>query len=224
MLSRKFLFDYEGFQLEAKPFIEEADQGNYILISQYAGKLADELSTTEWILENSGASLFQLDTLSRDPAAQIGFAFLILMSKFLSPPPVDYTPMGGVGAVLSLADSREHEEISLILKGLPTSFLFKPGQYQGPPGDQRWRNPAYYWWWVRPSHAYFIKWFDTEMIAHLHQKLGILLTRFMEMTDIEKSSLPLPFPKTNIEDECKSYLSILRSALDHHVGLLQVTA
>jgi hypothetical protein len=224
MLSRKFLFDYNRFHLEAKPFIEEADRSNYVPILQYAGELTAEHSTTDWILENSGASLFQLNTLSRDPAAQIGFAFLVLLSKFLSPPPVDYIPMGGVGAILALADLHEREEISTIMKGLPTSFLFKPGQHQGSSGDPRWRDPAYYWWWVRPTHAYFTKWIDMEMAAHLHQKLDTLLIRFLGMTDTERANLPRPLPKTNIESECKNYLSILRSALDSRMGLFEVTA
>jgi hypothetical protein len=203
MREKTFLFDHEGFRREAKPFIQQADEGNYKAILQRARSIPSRISPQEWILEGQGTSLAELDA-SPGPW-RTGAAFLVLLSEFLRPNPFARS-IGSTGLIVSHFGWSERD-IKLLSEGMATTSLIKPEQIpdplQRPPaGDRRWYDPAYYWWWVRPANAYSTGWLAYEQILEFHKRLLSIRPEYLQLdvSTLDLPSSPVITQKDLVED------------------------
>lgn len=200
--------------------MEQVNKGNYQAIVDYACSITDNLSPRDWILEGHGANLVELETLPSGPTLT-GFAFLVLLSKFLRENPFGYGDVGAISHVV-LHLGWKTEEVNLFRQGMRTSHLFKPGQVQGPADDPRWYQDEYYWWWVRPLYAYYTSWLNKVQVNNFHRKL-VEVRPQVELFDPSTLHVPgLTITRTEMLESYQYTVDVFRAADELQIGLFSV--
>ncbi len=215
-------FDYQGFQTEANPLIEQADIGNVEMIIKRAKSIVDSQST-EWILEGLGTSV----TLLNDPPGPwlTGFAFLVLLSKYLKPNPFGYGSTTGLVRIVVDYLGWDQYDVKLLKNGMTTANLFKPELVADPlnhhhPDDQVYDDPATYWWWVSPR-AYNTGWLNTEQIRDLYYKLIEVRTDY-EQVDTNELNLHPSVTKSDLLKQYQQSIKLFKAAFEAEVGLFDI--
>jgi hypothetical protein len=213
-------FDHEGFQQEAEPLVQRVDTGDYEAVIRRARTIASRISRKKWILEGLGTSLLQLDELLPGPSL-IGFSFLVLLSEFLHPNPFGYQSIGWIGTVV------EHlgwspRDVKLLKNGMATTYLLKPelvpDPLERPPNDERWHDPTYYWWWLRPANAYMTGWLTCEQITVFHRRLLEVQTDY-EQVDVTSLNMPSSTIQADLLEDYQRGLKLFEAAIEAKVGL-----
>ena len=227
MRERTFLFDHDSFQQQARPFVERADNGNYEPILEQARSIANHVPPQEWILEGLGTGLSELDA-PPEARRRVGFAFLVLLSKFLRPNPL-VRSIGSVGLVVSHFGWSERDT-RLLSQGMATTFLIKPGLVSDPlerppAGDERWHNPAYYWWWIRPANAYNTGWLTYEQVTRFHERLHTIQQEYLRL-DVSSLDLPpsLVITQQDLAEDYHRTIKLFQIAIAEKVGLFHILA
>lgn len=131
MYITQYFFDHKAFQHEAVPLMHRADVGDYQPVLDRARAIADSIPTRGWILEGQGTDLLELQRMT--PPAQVGFAFLVLLSQYLAPYSNDNTDTDlsrQVVAFYEMAYAAEYlgwdkRDIQLLKEGMATTVLLK---------------------------------------------------------------------------------------------------
>lgn len=173
-----YYFDYHAFMEEARPLMEMADKGNYISVVNHAKAIAASIPTGEWILEGEGTTIWYFDKLAKQPGPQevAGFSLLVVLSKYLSPTVAEeqaYNYLRNINIVFQELGAKSSDTL-LMRSGLWLGNLLKPekSDLDNPLDrpeipDERWSQPEYYWWWVRPYYDVFSGWLDLKSVEYL---------------------------------------------------------
>jgi hypothetical protein len=228
MYRRVFYFDYLHFREAARPFIERADAGEHSSVVAHANEIAGRPGGRKWILEGHGTGLGELKR--RTGPELTGFAFLVLLSTFLKTVRSDIArPSAFPSAARALKQIGWTErDADLLAQGLATTVLLKPDLVQDPlqrpsPRDDRWEEPTYYWWWLRPMNAYYTGWWGLEQITYLHSKMVDCRTR---VSHIPTNELDL-HPSVTVEKLVQQYDAVMRLfsiAMPKQVGIFFIVA
>lgn len=194
-----YLFNYRSFLHRSERAIEAAKMGNYHAVSEQAQRILNGLKPESWALEGYGTSLREYYQLDLAEPAYTGFCFLLLLSQYLQAFPLDSAPfeldvMGQVA--MSLGWSKP--DVQLLKLGMSTAALIKPESVTDPihrpsANDPQWKDPAYYWWWVRPLNVYDAGWWNVEQVSGLYSKL---LPLRQDLINIDLARLALTKSKT----------------------------
>lgn len=216
-----FFFDSSRFQQEAKPFIYQADKGNYEAVIEKARSIIERTLPEEWILEGLGAHTYELETCTGP--AQTGFAFLVLLAECLFPDRFVYR-VNSTSLLLSCLHWSERDT-SLFSLGMATTYLIKPEQIpdplQRPPaGDSRWEDPTYYWWWIRPLCAYNTGWLAYEQVCEFYRRLAST-QRERVHSDVATFDIPpnCTVTQQNLIEDYYRLGDMLRTAMESKQGL-----
>lgn len=228
----RFLLDYERFRREVQPLVEMADRGDFDAVRKTGEEVALMLRRSEWILEGLGTTLkgdvkqYAID--DNDPFLT-GYAFLILLSQYLTPLPFQVKGRGYIQRALRVLGWGERD-VSAFTLGKSHTTLLKPELVSDPlerpapdQEDPRWSDPAYYWWWLRPSHSFRIGWWDLELIKTLRTRLAEMRTDF-EQLDITSLELPHEITRDTFLDAYNGVLRLYEFALAEEVGLYLVVS
>jgi hypothetical protein len=235
MAQEIFMFNYTGFRREVEPLVLLADKGDYSDVLKKARALAEDIQPGTWILENLGTSLQDFKDAKPDhpnnwlrPGPHLtGFSFLVILSQFLTPIPVPPPRLSDVGhAASALGWSRR--DVELLSIGMATTALLKPelvpDPLERPSGaDSRWNDPAYYWWWLRPEHAFYTGWWDLELIAKFHQRLSEMRKDF-EQIDVAALSKRTNTVQSDLIGNYEKTVKVFSDALAEQTGLFQIIA
>ena len=222
-----YLFNYGSFQQDSRRAIEAAKIGNYHVVAEQAERILGGLKPRSWILEGHGTSLREYHQLDPAEPAYTGFCFLLLLSKHLYsfPSEPELFELDVVSqVVMSLGWPKS--DVQLLQLGMSTAVLVKPESVTDPihrpsPNDPRWKDPAYYWWWVRPLNAYYSGWWNVEQVTDLHSKL---LQLRQDIINTDPASLALAKSRT-IEQWNAYYertIQLFRTAKNKDLGVFYV--
>ncbi|MBN8592811.1 MAG: hypothetical protein J0M33_13690 [Anaerolineae bacterium] len=225
-----FLCDYEKFREESQAFMEEADRGEYISIVQRAIQIANSIHPEKWILNDLGTTLngFSESEIAKfSQSHATGFSFLVLLSQYLTLPPIPSPRFNNIHKVINLL-KWDNRDITLLMKGATTTALLKPDLVsdllERPPADSsNWNDPAYYWWWLRPEFAFYTGWWSIDQLRQLRHKL---IDSKMHLDYAVTVILDADPSLTNEEiiDDFNYVIQFFDMAINKGVGLLYIVA
>jgi hypothetical protein len=119
------------------------------------------------------------------------------------------------------------QDIRILSHGLAPAYLMKPELYPDPlqkvPGahdDSRWYDPAFYWWWVRPSHAYNVGWVPYERCVEFHERISSQRAQLLKMSVAELGLPPIPVvSQEDYQAHITGTIQLLQTAAVTRVGL-----
>jgi hypothetical protein len=221
-----FLFDYVNFRLEAQPYVQLADEGNYSAVNAKAKEIASQINAETWILEDLGTTLRGFFTSSNIPISQTtGFSFLVMLTQFLKPIPFSAPGLGNVAYTAGQVGWSEHDT-KLLSRGIATTTLLKPNlvldKLERPPADDpRWHDASYYWWWLRPENAFYIGWWDLDSIEAMHRKLIEVAPNFA-VVDVMDFKLHPSVTHQSLLNDYEQAIALFETAQKEQLGLFQI--
>jgi hypothetical protein len=167
MFQQGFILDVKGFQNKIAPILRMVEEGNPRPLFFEALEVAHHTNSDDWILDDVGSSLFDIQTVgfmgspydspiemqlenpgSLDPAL-LGYWFLIILSEFLQ----ETTGIGTDYGILQFCLEEigwKQKDIDQLINGSPMSILLNPRAIHQPK-MLSFSDP--YWFWMRPSHS-----------------------------------------------------------------------
>lgn len=226
-----FLFDYLGFRKEAEPLVKMADEGNTQAVVNYAQEISHRLTLGGWILEGLGTTLKGFDQAGeansndwlRPGPWLTGQAFLVILSQYLQrlSPFSPFPTLAEVSKYLKWDESL----VLLLQKGRATTTLLKPedstSPLDRPPIDERWNEPEYYWWWLRPSHAFETGWWNSDDIVRLCEALRESGFQIVDW-EVEYLRETPNSQQVDLREYCREALTALEGAKSAAKGLFQI--
>lgn len=206
------LFDYKGFLEEAKPLVAEVEQGNLSSTYVRAEQIAASIEPESFVLANYG-QWFRLPesesskNFLRFQSSNIGYWFLLIMSKYLQPNP------NSIGLHWSYLKNNlpksgwSENDVVLLFEGLPIGSLLL--------GKDIERRKAIthedpFWYWIRPHYTYNQGgWLSLTECKRLYEQL--------QNTKLSKNP-----PDENLSGSYKRALAMLSTAIDNNLGLYMV--
>jgi hypothetical protein len=231
-----FFFDYHRFLSENEVLMSQADAGNILPMVQQAHHLTQILSPEDWILDELGCHLSQLDRFEKWPAAQAGFALLVVLSSYLERTDSRYFSYKAIAWLRMVCKQLgwTDENVERFRKGNKVESLFKPGvEFPKEQMNQEsvWLDPKNYWLGARPERSLNNGWFSLEDIRFYSQLLVENQYVYQQIDinalDIAASRKPHHPPLPTREQALKMLSDVLHlfdKALTKGVGLYWVTA
>lgn len=223
-----FLFDYEPLAIEARDLVDAAESGDFDVALREARAIRDHLGGREWILEGLGTNIAGLD-LEPAGAWLTGLAFLIVLSQYLKPIPYDYgyLDLDVLGRVAADFDW-DNRDVRLLTEGMTLSTAVLPEEpddplARPPVSDSRWKDPYFYWWWIRPPNVFRSGWWDRGQISRLREGLDRLCQE-LDNNEAGRLGLAETVSKSDIVKYCRTLERLLSTAWQGGMGLMFVSS
>lgn len=241
------LFRYQDYISAVSPLVAQVDQGNFTELQaranaaireiravrprMYMGYFRYESNPTipvekqDWSLlehDEPGPTADQLLPILAQPSQyQIGYWFLVLLEKYLSPCQFPGANWSVIDTALGMIGWNERDR-NLLFSGYPTYKLLKPTL--AVTGEQGLNDNSPYWFWLRTRNA-AAGWLPLPEIQRLSTALSQTQTEIsnLDLTQYPRINIDNPVVirqyKEHLHDGYKATLSMLQSALDTRQGL-----
>lgn len=231
-----FFFDYNRFLQENGEFLLQADEGNYLPMVERARSLVESIHPDDWILNDLGCHLSQLERFEKWPATFGGFSLLVLLSEYLHPTNMRYHSYESISRLRSICDHLgwNNATIQMFRLGNKIESLLKPS-IEFP--DERinqtatWLDPRNYWLAVHPERSLNDGWFSLENIQFYYDLLVQSEDKYRQI-DFDALDLSpthkLSFRNSPTHAQWVGFLSdvlrLFENALEKRVGLYWIVA
>ena len=161
-----FWFDYHSFRHDVVSLSLELDRGNPRPLRKRVHQIVHTLSSERWILEDEGTTLEPELVDEELDAIRVGYAFLIVLSRYLEQSQFTYTGPATLTSFLPRIGWAPRDADALAYGDTPSKIL-KP-QVTTPTA---WWSSADYRDHIRPTQANRCGWLSHERLAFFSGRL-----------------------------------------------------